>query len=112
MEGTFLTGTRRVRWCSIMGIAITRLPTMGARAILVWGNVLMTAANPLATRLTPAYLYPVSLHIGLGHRGNVGHISIAHSLMFESAPTPGQLSPATDTSMIGSVRSSEEGGFR
>ena len=61
--------------------------SMGACAILVRGDFGMTAANPLSTRLTPAYLYPVSLHIGLGHRGNVGHIGEAHSLIFESAPT-------------------------
>ena len=62
---------------------------MGARTVLVRSNVPMTPSHTPAARHASAYLHPVLCHLRSGHRGNVGHVRKALSLMFEYASTSG-----------------------
>ena len=62
---------------------------MGARTVLVRPNIPMTPSYTPAARHASAYLHPVLCHLRSGHRGNVGHVRKALSLMFEYASTSG-----------------------
>ena len=79
---------------------------MGARTVLVRPNIPMTPS----TRLPHDTHRHTCTRYRSGHRGNVGHVRKALSLMFEYASTSGAAFRSA-TSTGGAVSSSTAGGF-